>query len=320
MDFDVFFYEAFAEEQSALAARLGNGLRVGYSAETIQRSGHATPPAPLISIRTQSVIPDSWHPPVRGVLARATGYDHLLPVRARQNPPALACLPEYCSRAVAEQAALLWMALLRKLPMQLQQWPRFKRDNLTGGENLGRSLLVAGVGQIGHEVVRLGQGLGLRVRGTDPIHRYDDVEYVSLEDGVRGADIIAACMNLTQENRGLFNYALLRTARKGCLFINVARGELAASADIERLLDEGILGGVAFDVFDGESVIADALRENTLHPEADRLRNLAGRPNVIMTPHNAFNTREALARKADYSVRQILSFMKYGQFEWPLPT
>lgn len=317
MKFDIFFYEAFAEEQAALAARLSDRFNVGYSVETIQRSGHTRPPAPLISIRTQSNIPETWHPPIEGILARTTGYDHLTPLITRKNPPLVAHLPEYCTRAVAEQAALLWMALLRKLPEQQENWPKFKRDALTGGENLGRSLLVAGVGRIGHEIVKIGKGLGMRTNGADPIQRHPDVEYVPLKNGVTTADVIVSAMNLTEENRGLFNFDLLRLAKPGALFINIARGELVRSADIARLLDERILGGVAFDVYNDEPVVADALRSGATQPETDNLRALAERPNVIFTPHNAFNTTEALARKADLTVEQAVFFLENKRFKWP---
>ncbi len=318
MKYDVFFYEAFEEERSAIQSLLPPDIRAGFSVETLQRTGHTTPPAPLISIRTQSDIPAHWHPPVLGVLARSTGYDHLLPLRARPNAPQLACLPEYCTRAVAEQAALLWMALLRKLPTQLHSWHQFQRDALTGGENAGRTLLVAGVGRIGHEVVRIGRGLDMRVRGADLVPRHTDVDYIPLNEGVATADIIAVCMNLTAENRGLFNYALLKHARPGCLFVNVARGELAVTEDLSRLLEEGVLGGVGLDVFNDETVTADALRTGQPHPEADRLRALATRSNVLFTPHNAFNTAEAVLRKSEFSIRQVSHFLKTGAFEWPL--
>ncbi|MCO5044224.1 MAG: hydroxyacid dehydrogenase [Verrucomicrobia bacterium] len=319
MKFDIFFYEAFEEEQVALRRILPGDIRAGYSAETIQRSGHNAPPASLLSIRTQSDLPIDWHPAVHGVLARSTGYDHLLPIRERVHAPLLASLPEYCSRAVAEQAALLWMALLRKLPAQQRQWAHFNRDNLTGGENEGRTLLVAGVGRIGHEVARIGRGLGMRVRGVDITPRHKDIDYVSLEEGIADADVVVSSMNLTPDNRGIFAYSLLRHAKRGCIFVNVARGELAIISDLARLLAEGILGGVGLDVFNDEIHVADALRQDSPHPEAERLRSLALNPNVILTPHNAFNTTEAVWRKADLSSSQVLHFLQHGVFAWPLP-
>ena len=91
--------------------------------------------------------------------------------------------------------------------------------------------------------------------------------------------------------------------------------------DLERLLDEGRLGGVGLDVFDHETCLADALRggKPDCGPEARATLGLARRDNVILTPHNAFNTAEAVARKALHSIRQIEHFMKQGGFLWPVP-
>ena len=318
MDYDVYFYEAFAEERESLERHLQGRLKAGYTAATLQLSGDVAPPAPVLSIRTQSVLPAAWCPPVRALLARTTGHDHLRRLAAMPQPPALACLPEYCSRAVAEQAALLWMALLRKLPRQLAQWPTFNRDGLTGGECMGRTLAVAGVGRIGHEIARIGRGLGMTVVGSDPVRRHADVNYVELVDGISHADILVASMNLTEENRGLFNYARLSAARPGLLFINVARGELAVTADLARLLHEGHLGGIALDVYDGENDVADALRTQRPDAEAARLLELARHPNVLLTPHNAFNSMESVDRKSALSIEQALAYAATGRFKWPL--
>lgn len=323
MTADVFFYEAFAEEEAALRAALPHGIRAGYSAATIQASGDAHPPAPLISIRTQSAVPAAWAPALRGVLARTTGYDHLLAWRAAlpegRPTPLLACLPEYCTRAVAEQAALMWMALLRRLPEQADHWHSFDRDNLTGGECLGRTLLVVGVGRIGHEVCRVGAGLGMNVIGCDVVQRHADVAYVAFAEGIARADVVVAAMNLTPANARYFRQETLATARPGLLLVNVARGELVRTEDLPGLLQSGRLGGVALDVYENEPAIADALRGLApATPEVQVLRELARQPRVILTPHNAFNTHEAVLRKSRLSAEQVSAFHQTGAFRWPL--
>ena len=80
--FDAFFYEAFAEEaERLLHYAAAAGLRVGHSPLTIQETGHAAPPAPVVSLRTQSIFPPAWAPLLRGILTRSTGYDHLFAYR-----------------------------------------------------------------------------------------------------------------------------------------------------------------------------------------------------------------------------------------------
>ncbi len=110
---DVFFYEAFAEEAEYLQQYLPSGIAAEFTWKTVQEYGTAEPPAGLISIRTQSVIPLSWAAKLAGILSRSTGYDHLEKYQEQGNYN-LPCgyLPAYCSRAVAEQAMLMWMALL----------------------------------------------------------------------------------------------------------------------------------------------------------------------------------------------------------------
>ena len=200
---EVFFYEAFAEEAEYLQQYLSPGIAAGFTRKTIQEHGTAEPPAGLISIRTQSSVPVSWAVKLAGILTRSTGYDHLEKYRGQENCN-LPCghLPPYCSRAVAEQAMLLWTALLRNLPGQSESFASFNRDGLTGWECEGNSL----------------------------------------RDGRSSHDEEVA---------------------------------------------------------------------NTLE--------LAGRPNVICTPHNAFNTHEAIARKSKLSIEQINYFLKNGEFLRPVP-
>ncbi len=328
---DVYFYEAFEEEVEALRRHLPQHLRVGFAPKTIQEQGDREPPAKLISVRTQSVIPATWAGKLSGVLSRTTGYDHL-----KNCSVPCGYLPQYCSRAVAEQAALLWMALLRKLSEQIEHFTRFNRDGLTGAECEGKHLLVVGVGNIGSEVVKIGKGLGMEVRGVDLVQRHTSVSYVSSDEGLPWADVIVCAMNLTADNAGYFNYDRLKRAKRGVIFVNIARGELSPTRDLVRLLDEGHLAGVALDVYERESGLAVALRAGRARsPSAPSLpahsgglgqpalpeliERLARHPNVILTPHNAFNTREALERKAQQSVQQIEHFLAHKSFLWPVP-
>ena len=320
---NVFFYEAFEEEAEALKHYLPNYIKAGFTWKTIQEHGDSEPSAPVISIRTQSVIPGSWAGKLSGILSRSTGYDHIKTYlhKCRANIPC-GYLPLYCSRAVAEQAMLLWMSLLRKLPQQMKQFTNFYRDGLTGYECEHRTLLVVGVGNVGYEVVRIGEGLGMKVLGVDIVKKHPSVSYVSIEEGIVQADIIVCAMNLTPENSGYFNYNLLKKAKQGAIFINIARGELSPSAALLLLLDEERIGGIALDVYNRESKLAVALRtgETSDDKEVQATLVLSRRPNVITTPHNAFNTHEAVDRKASQSVQQLQHFLEHGGFLWTVPS
>jgi D-lactate dehydrogenase len=144
---------------------------------------------------------------------------------------------------------------------------------------------------------------------------------VSIDQGLAVADIIVCAMNLTADNRHYFNYHLLKQARPGAVFVNISRGEQSPAADLLRLLDENHLGGVGLDVFNHESELANSLRDgrSSHDEEVANTLELAGRPNVICTPHNAFNTHEAIARKSKLSIEQIVHFLKNGEFPWSVP-
>jgi len=320
--YQVFFYEAFQEEVALLNRFLPATLRAGFSWQTIQESGHEQPPADVISIRTQSSIPLDWAELLTGILSRSTGYDHLQRYAAQvQVPLTLGYLPRYCHRSVAEQALLLWMALLRKLPQQEAQFSRFSRDGLTGLEAQNKTLLVVGVGNIGSEIVHIGQALGMNVLGVDIVEKHDFVSYTTIEQGLSQADIIVCAMNLTPQNAGYFHYDRFRKVKPEALFVNIARGELSPPADLLRLIKEKRLAGVALDVYPEEGQLATYLRARHQHHDAQAQAVLAlyEYPNVILTPHNAFNTREAVLRKSEQSIQQIKQLLEQGRFLWPVP-
>ncbi|MBN1406227.1 MAG: hydroxyacid dehydrogenase [Calditrichaceae bacterium] len=320
--FDVYFYEAFEEEALEIQKYMPSNIKAGYTWTTIQEAGHANPLAPIISVRTQSQFPPAWSDKLQGILSRSTGYDHLIRYKVKTNTSAkLAYLPLYCNRAVAEQAMLLWMALLRKLPQQMQSFKQFHRDGLTGFECEGKRLLVVGVGNIGSQIIQIGKGLGMKVQGVDLVKKHPGIEYVKFEEAIANADIIVSAMNLTSENAGYFNYDKLKQAKKGIIFINIARGELSPIKDLLRLIEENHLGGLALDVYENEVAIAHALRQKeTVSDELIKATlKLAEYPNVILTPHNAFNTNEAVERKAEQSVQQIEYYLKHNNFKWTVP-
>ncbi len=311
------FYEVFAEEEKELKALLPKNIRAGFTWKTIQEKGGHGLPAPIICLRTQSKIPPSWASELKGILTRSQGFDHLMAFR-RQTKTTIPSgyLNEYCSRAVAEHAVLATMTLWRKLKTQIRQLDQFKRDGLTGFECRGRRALVVGVGNVGSQIVDLAKGLRMSVKGIDIKKRLKNLEYTSLQKGIAWADVIFCAAPLTEETRGLLNYAVLKKAKPGTLLINISRGEITPVADLKRLLARGILGGLSLDVYPREGFLADSLRAGrcALIAEHKIIMELKDHNNVLFTPHNAFNTDEALNKKAELTVQSIVYFLKRGRF------
>lgn len=315
---DVSFFEAFEEEEIAIKRYLPSSMNAQFYKQTIQEYALVDLPSPIISIRTQSHIPPSWK--CQAIISRSSGYNHLIPYR---DSVACGYLPLYCNRAVAEQTALLWLTLFRKLPKQIKHFSSFDRDQITGYECKNKKLLVVGVGSIGYEVCLIGKGLGMQVMGVDLCEKFDDIEYVSIAKGMREADVVVSAMNLTEHNYHYFSNKLLRTTKKGVVFINISRGELADIAALLELKKEGHIGGIGLDVYEKESALALALRtqeKKHLVEEAKMVLELQQFENVILTPHNAFNTVESVERKAEQSVRQLMHYLQHKKFLWPIPS
>lgn len=319
---DVMFYEVFLEEESFFRRLLPKHIKADFTSKTIQEDPNHELLSSVISIRTQSCIPKVWAQRLKGILARSTGYDHLLEYRKSTNLH-IPCgyLADYCSRAVAEQAALIIMALMRKLEKQLSCFNAFKRDDLTGYECQGKNVLVIGVGHIGAEIVDICRGLRMNVCGVDIAPKINDLKYVPLEKGIPWADIVVCSLPLTTTTCGLLNFDLLKHAKSGMIFINISRGEISPISDLRKLLSKGILGGLGMDVYQEESHLAEYLRGHckVVKESTQEILRLKEMDNVLFAPHNAFNTYEALERKVKKSIESIEMFLSEQRFLYPIP-
>ena len=319
---DAMFYEVFQEEESAIKKFLPNDISARFTGKTIQESSDKDPPSELISIRTQSRIPSHWTKSVKGILTRSHGFDHLLVFqRECKTKISLGFLENYCARAVAEQAILSAMTLLRKLKKQIKNFSTFNRDGLTGLECKGRKVLIAGVGRIGSEIVDIAKGMRMDTKGFDINQKLKDLSYVSLKEGLAWAEVVFCALPLTEKTVGMFNYRTFQKARPGLIFINIARGDISPIEDLKKLIDNKILGGVGLDVYPQESTLAHHLRNDQKHKTAAEqiIMELSEREEVLFTPHNAFNTQEALEQKAALSVDAIIYYKKHGAFPCPVP-
>ncbi|MCK5580863.1 MAG: hydroxyacid dehydrogenase [Candidatus Omnitrophica bacterium] len=319
---DVLFYEVFKEEKEAINYFLPKTINAQITSKTIQEEGAEAPGASLISVRTQSIIPSQWAASLKGVLTRSTGYEHLLKYRQEAGKNVeYGYLPSYCSRAVAEQAILIMLALWRKLTTQQKQFESFSRDDITGTECYGKNVLIVGVGRIGREIARMAKGLGMNVKGVDIEQRENNVEYISLEEGIAWAQCVVSAVPLTHETENMLDYSCLKNMPQGGIVVNVSRGEITPVAGLKKLLDEEHLNGIGLDVYQNEGVLGTALRSGTKLEDENFaiIASLKTNENVIFTPHNAFNTKESVERKAQQSVEAVVEFLKSQSFPDTVP-
>src|SRR3989344_2240983 len=287
--YDVVFCEVFSEEESILRELLPNSINAYFTKKTFQEENVE---GKLLCIRTQSKVPE-----YSNVISRSTGINHLDNHKGIKTN-----IPNYSTTAVAEHAIMLMMCLLKNLKKQLNNVKSFDRDNLTGRECLNKTVLIAGVGKIGYEISKICKAFGMNVIGVDIFKNYGDINYMDINEGIPKSDVIICSMNLNN-NEGYFNYNLLKNSKKRAVFVNVSRGEISPMSDILKLLDENHLGGVALDVFSDESNLYVSGGNNNV------FQDLLKRDNVLFTPHNAFNSEEALRRKCEYTVKYVVGFL-----------
>ncbi len=314
---DIIFYEAFEEEKQMLKKYLPSNVTAEFTDQTIQESNDNAPKANVVCIRTQSKIPLGWAEAIDGVFSRSQGFDHLIAF-LKQSSARVPCgyLPGYCAQAVSEQALLCMFALLRRFKKQLKQFEYFDRDGLTGVQAAGKNALVVGVGYIGSQLCANLSKLGLNVKGVDPEKKHKEIDYVDLARGFNWADIIFCAADLNETTEGLLDYSAFKNISQKPILINVSRGEITPVEDMLRLMNERKINGLAMDVYPDEGYLAETLRSGPTagdKPIQDLLA-LKGRDDVILTPHNAFNTQESLEEKSSQTVDAIMNFLSYKQF------
>ena len=213
-------------------------------------------------------------------------------------------VPDYCLREVSDHTMAMLLALARKIPFanKLVQSGRWELPPIVPLRRLeGQVLGLIGFGNIPRAVVPKAKAFGLTVIAHDPFVSKETfaslgVDGVSLDDLYVRSDFISVHAPLTPATRGLVNAAAFAKMKKGALIVNTARGPLIDEPALIAALDSGHLGGAALDVV-------------TTEPLAKEFA-LLGRDNVILTPHTAFYSVEALVElqtKAAADVARVLS-------------
>ncbi len=256
-------------------------------------------------------------PALKLVATRSTGVDHVDVEACRERGIAVTNVPTYGENTVAEHTWALLLALSRRLLAAEREGRvgRLGRAGLQGIDLKGRTIGVVGAGRIGLHVIRMARAFDMRVLAFDPAP--NDVlaavlgfEYVGLDELLTGSDVISLHAPASPATRHLIDADALAKVRPGALLLNTARGDLVDTAAVLAALDSGRLGGAGLDVVEGEhdvsedfALLGDAPPDALKTAMARRL--LADRDDVILTPHNAFNSVEAVRRIADTTVAAI---------------
>jgi D-3-phosphoglycerate dehydrogenase len=232
------------------------------------------------------------------------GVDNIDLPAAKELGIAVNYVPDYCLREVSDHAMALLLALARKVPFsnKLVQSGRWEVPPIVPLRRLeGQVLGLIGFGNIPRALAPKAKAFGLKVLTHDPYVRPDalaaaGVEGVSFDELLARSDFISVHAPLMPQTRGLMNAAAFAKMKKGALLINTARGPLVDEAALVAALDAGQLGGAGLDVVTTEPLAKDS--------------PLLGRDNVIVTPHTAFYSVEALEElqtKCASDVARVLS-------------
>ena len=230
-----------------------------------------------------------------------TAVDHVALEAARRLGVVVTNTPNAATVAVAEHALALLLALARKIPqldlrVREGEWPGGQLTQLAG-----RTLGIVGTGAIGIRLARIAEGIGMRILMSSLSETVDKSEgsnwtEVSFSELLANSDAISLHARLTPQTRSMFGASEFARMKPTALFVNTARGQLVNSRALAEALANETIAGAALDVFNAEPL--------------DRNSPLTRLPNVILTPHIAANTNEALNVSLNMVIDNVIDFLQ----------
>ncbi|MEX0406864.1 hydroxyacid dehydrogenase [Aquibium sp. LZ166] len=261
-------------------------------------------------------------PALRLIATRSTGFDHIDLDYCAAHGIAVANVPSYGENTVAEHVFALLLAISHRLPEAMDRAQRgyFSPEGLQGFDLAGRTLGVIGTGRIGQHVIRIARGFQMQVLAHDaaPQARLAaelGFHYTDLATLYGEADVISLNVPSLPETRHMLSANAFAQMKDGVVVINTARGDLIDTRALIQALTSGKVAAAGLDVLPDEPLIREeAELICSIYCEQHDLRDLVANhvllrmKNVIVTPHSAFNTREAVQRIAVTTVENIRAF------------
>jgi D-lactate dehydrogenase len=262
-------------------------------------------------------------PGLKAIFTMSTGYDHIDLQACKARNVTVCNVPDYGDNTVAEYAFGLIVALLRKFKPTFDRIDRgiFSRTGLLGTDIKGKTLGLVGAGRIGSHMARLGWAYGMKVIAHDPYPKADPLKeygvvFKSMEEVLSEADVISLHVPYNASTHHLINEEKLRLFKPSAFLINTSRGKVVDTKALSDALREGRLAGAALDTFEGtemeilveeEMLRRDDLTALALRHAVDEFAIMRSE-RVILTPHNAFNTEEALERILTTTAKNIKAY------------
>ena len=257
------------------------------------------------------------------VATRSTGYNHVDLEACNARGIVVSNVPYYGENTVAEHTFGLMLSISRNIHKAYLRTARgdFSLEGLQGFDLKDKTLGVVGAGAIGLHVIRIAKGFGMRVVAYDPkqnrlLAEVLGFQYVPFDELLRVSDIISLHAPLTPRTYHMINKDNIRQIKRGAILINTARGGLVDTQALIAALDEGILAGAGLDVLEGEELIKEEKQLLGAPATEESLRMLLvhhvlmRRENVVITPHIAFYSREALHRIVEVTIANINAYIE----------
>lgn len=256
-----------------------------------------------------------------GIIAlRCAGFNNV-DIRYAYGKIHVLRVPAYSPYAVAEHAMAMLLTSVRRIHKAYIRSRdfNFSLKNLTGFDLHGKTVGVIGTGKIGKVFVNICRGFGMKVLAYDKypaeeIADGENISYTTLPDLLRESDIISLHCPLTNETHHIIDEKALSLCKKGVVIINTSRGALVDADALLKAIKSRRVGAACLDVYEEESDLF--FEDNSGHIlEDDTLARLISMPNVIVTSHQAFLTREALDNIAETTINNVVSFINEGHCE-----
>jgi D-lactate dehydrogenase len=255
---------------------------------------------------------------LKAVVTRSTGFDHIDLEFCKKKKIKVFNVPNYGENTVAEHTFALILSLSRKIHKSYEKTVRgnFSLEGLRGFDLKDKTLGIVGVGSIGKNVIRIAKGFDMDIIAYDVVKdnkfaKKHGFKYVSFNDLLKKSDIISFHCPYNKHTHHMINKDNVFKIKKGAFVINTSRGNLIDSRALINALVKKHLGGAGLDVLEEENLIKEEVELLSKKCSLESLENLLENhilitfDNVIITPHNAFNSEEALNRILDVTIENI---------------
>lgn len=324
----ILYIRPYGGEEAIVSAAIGTTHSVQFAEDMSELSDEEKAAVTCVSVFVDyelSAALLAQLPNLTLIATRSAGYDHVDMEYAAARGITVVRVPHYGTRTVAEFAIALMFALsrnaFRSYTDMLQKSSLTNLEAYEGFDLAGKTLGVVGTGAIGRSVCEIARGIGMHVVAYDVYPNTEFAEthgitYDTLEAVLGASDIVTVHVPSLPETYHLINAAAFAAMKPGSYLINTARGDIVDTSALINALESGHLAGAGLDVLEGEHALRDEtelLAHGSLDADVWRTivadHALIDMPNVIVTPHIAFNTKEAKREITDITMANIAAFV-----------